>query len=281
MIRRNRNTMRRLGSWSPSGPRLVADHRLHPARRDLDAPGLRVAQAAQPGSSLPAAVRVPAPGDAEDHAHRGAARDPAARGGRPRRDASHPPDRLQAGGRGRRRDPARADRRVPRGGRAHAAVPRGAPARAPPRPRPRTPSSRSPTPTSPAIRSGSARSVRATTSMHPAGRRPPRPSPHARRHSPGSRAKRCPRSSTSPRSTAGPDCAPSRGATTDAPDVRRSLAVIVEFRGAWLRRGFRPGRGSRMGCCALGSSARGYATDAGAVTSRRDHGVAKSSEARG
>ena len=67
----------------------------------LDTPRVRVAQSAQPGGSLPAAVGVPAPGDVEDHPRRGAGRDPTARGGRPRRDASHPADGLQAGDRGR------------------------------------------------------------------------------------------------------------------------------------------------------------------------------------
>ena len=165
------------------------------------------------------------PGDAEDHARRDPARDTPPRRGRPRRDASHPPDGLQAGDGGHRCHPARADRRVPRGGREHAAVPRGASARAPPRPghvhrtrgvrrRPRPPSEMARRDPRPRLlrRAGTAR-------------RPPRPSRRARRRSPDSRAMRCPRSSTSPRRTRGSACARSTGPTADKRSARESATT--------------------------------------------------------
>ena len=52
------------------GTRLVTDHRLNAARRELDAACLRVAQSSEPRGPLLAAVGLPAPGDTEDHSRR-------------------------------------------------------------------------------------------------------------------------------------------------------------------------------------------------------------------
>jgi len=87
-----------------------------------------------------------------------------------------------------------------------------------------------------AIKGGSRRFVRVTVSMLPAARRRLRRSPPARRHWPGSRARRCPQSSTSSPPTAGPDCAPSTAARIDArqaPPLRSArvaFAWVTEFR---------------------------------------------------
>ena len=153
--------------------RLVADHGVDPPRGLVDAARLRVAEPAQPRCALPPAVRVPAAGDAGDDARHDEARGAAAGGGRPRRGPADPAVGRQAGGGGHRRDRARADRRVPRAGREHAELPRGARARALAAAARRTRSSRSPTPTSRATRSGSPRSAPATTSRRPGARTPP------------------------------------------------------------------------------------------------------------
>ena len=127
------------------------------------------------------------------------ARDASARGGRPGPDASHQAHRRPPGGGDHRCDPGASGRMStaswPRARRSSMRRSRSSAAAA----GRCIPSSRSPTPTSLATRNGLPRSAAATTSTRPGVGGPPRPSRRARRRSPVSRAKRCPRNSTSPR----------------------------------------------------------------------------------
>ena len=138
MLRSHRNSENRLGSWSARGPRLVADHRLDPARREprhcASTRGATCAASGPTTCSSPCACsrrrpgpRAPRPGSSPELRAEGG------HGEMLRIQLTDPKQEATVD----RRDAARADRRVPRGGRAHPAVssavrrwPR------PPRPRP-------------------------------------------------------------------------------------------------------------------------------------------------